>query len=126
MEEQNELDAGISTKDIESLKPELCKVEDIQIIDVNLTDSKGRKAVFVSKHPARDDSIKISAVQFIRNAKVTTSGTWISKDEEGKFLKLSALATLMSFYKVETLRELIGKEIQTVLDDKGFLCLKAY
>jgi len=126
MEEQNELDTEISDKDIEKLKPEPCKVKDIEIVDVMLSDQKGEKATFIVQHPEREDLIRISAAQFVRNKKITTSGTWISKDEEGKFLKASALAILMSFYGAATLRDMMGIEVQTALDGKGFLCIKAY
>ena len=130
MEETNneidELDRGISDKDIEKLQPEDVEVVDVEVIDVNLNNDKGRKAVLIVKHSERDDPIRISAVQFHREDKVVTNGTWISIDEESKFLKKSALAVLLTFYQVETLRELIGHTLSTVLDSKGFLVVKAY
>lgn len=124
METQEDLDNKIGTKEQEKLKP-----EKVKIVKVGLEKpekAKSQKVVCSVQHPDRNESISISSVKFEKNGKLVTVGLWYNKDEEGFIPKSSALAVLMNFLKVETIRQLEKQEIWTAEDDKGYLCFKAY
>lgn len=90
----------------------------------------GKKLIVLCKHPNRDDPVKISSIMALTT---TTSGKkeiksqtiWVNLDEDENLQLGSGIALLCQKYKVETLKELEGKTIDTELDGK-FLTIKAY
>ena len=122
MEEQNELNLGIGTKENVALKPAKVKIEKISIEPAG----KGKKVSCEVKHPDKEETIKISELRYIKGTEVVVSGTWLNQDEDGLIRKGSALATLLTFLDCKTIKDLEGKEVQTELDAKGYLCFKAY
>jgi len=127
METNEKLDKAIGNKETKKLEAKPIKVMDIKIEDQKNKDGKvlGEKAVFICQHPDRDDPIHISSVIILKDKKVTNVGTWYNEDQDGLIAKNSALAELMRFLKVNTLKEVVGKEIQTEIDS-GYLAFKAY
>lgn len=123
MEEQNELELGIGTKEPEKLKAEDVVVRDVKIVEV---PKFGKKVVLVCQHPQREESLEISKAKIVKNNKIESSGIWFNLDEDGKILKNSTLALCMDFYKVGTLKEFSAKVVHTDMDDSGYLVLKAY
>ena len=91
-------------------------------------DMKSPLVHFLCKHPDKEETISISKVKLVKNEKVVTVGLWVSLDEENNFQKGSALTELLDFLKCETLSEVEGKDVETVMesDSSQFLCLKAY
>ena len=123
--EQTNLNTPIGTKESERtlLKPAKLKIVNVEIIYVE--KAKSEKAVFEVKHPDKDETIKISTVNFLDGKEVKTSGTWVSKDEDGNLQKGSALTILMKSIEANTLKECIGKEVDSELEG-NYLCFKAY
>ena len=123
----NKKKGNIEAKKLEA-KP--IKIATVKIKETT-KDGKAMKSPlihFVCKHPDKEEVISISKVKLVRNEKVVTVGLWVSLDEEGNFQKGSALTDLLDFIKCETLSEVEGKDVETVMesDTSQFLCLKAY
>ena len=84
-----------------------------------------QKITFICKHPDKEEPIRISKVKYIKNNKqITTSGTWISTNEQGQILTNSALGQLLTHYKIKNPKDL--KTAETTTDDKNYLIIKAY
>jgi len=122
--EQTNLDKGIGTKEAVSLQPAKVKIENVQIEEVG--DKKNEILKCSVKHPDKEELIKISEVRYEKNKELKTTALWVNLDDDEEIVKGSALATLLGNQSCKTPRELIGKEIDTVLDDKSFLAFKAY
>lgn len=125
MDEQTELNKEIGTLDPE--KKEVLEPKKVKIVEVSLRDTaKGKILSCVSKHPDREEPIKISSVSYLKDKQVVTSGLWHTLDKEGKIQKGSAIAVFLNKLGAKTPAELVGKESETELDDKQWLCFKAY
>jgi len=124
METQTDLELGIGTKEMEKLKPQIVKIVKVRVEEVG--DKKNEKLVCSSKHPSKEEPIDISSIRYLKNDKVTTTGLWINKDEDGMIRKGSALAVLMTTLQADILKQLEGKEVATIQDENGYLCFKVY
>ena len=122
--EQTSLETGIGTKEPVSLQPAKVKIENVNIEVVG--DKKNEILKCAVKHPDKDELIKISEVKYEKNSELRTSALWVNKDDDGLIYKGSALATLLEFTGAKTPKDLEGKELDTVLDDRSFLAFKAY
>lgn len=129
METQDKLDKGIGTKETIALKPANVKIVDVKVEMQKNKEGKdvGEKVICTVKHPDKEETIEISSVKYEnKSSKLVVTGIWYKEDEDKLLQKGSALSTLLNFLAAKTLRELIGKEVATVLDEKGYLCFKAY
>lgn len=125
MEEQNELNKEVGNIDPE--KKEVLEPKKVKIVGVNLRDTKKGKIIECEvKHPDKEEPIHISSLSYIRDKQVTTGGLWFTLDKEQNIQKGSALAIFMDRLEVSKPLELIGKEVETELDDKSWLCFRAY
>lgn len=117
--------------EVKKLEAKPVKIASVRIQEIT-KDGKQMKSPLVHfevKHPDKEEIISISKVRLIRNGKdIITVGLWVSLDEEKNFQKGSALTELLDFLGCETLSEVEGKDIDTVMesDSSQFLCLKAY
>ena len=130
MEEQDILNYETGTKETISLQPATVEIKEVSIKTVG---EKGNKKIMcLVKHPAKEEVVEVSSAKYEKAEKLTVSGLWINfeKDDQGKetekLQKGSALTNFMKFKEAKTPKELVGKNCETVLDDKGFLCFKAY
>jgi len=125
MEEQNELEMGIGSKEAVTLKPAKVKIVSVRIEEVG--DKKNKKLVCVVKHPDREETIEMSSVKFEgKGSKLTVVGLWINQDEDKLIRKGSALAIFMNHIAAQTLKDVAERECDTTEDEKGYLCFKAY
>ena len=125
METQNELNKEIGQIDPE--KKEVLTPKEVKIVNVKLRDTKKGKIIECEvKHPDKEEPIHISSLSYIRDKQIVFGGLWFTLDKEGNIQKGSALATFMKRLEVSKPSELIGKEVETELDDKQWLCFKAY
>jgi len=127
-ETKDALDVGVGSKETVSLG-----AKSVEVLDVSVEEQKdkqqkrvGDKIIIACKHPDKDEPIKISSVKYEKNNNIKVSGIWFNKDEEGMIQKGSALALMMQNLNVKTLSELKGETIPTAIDEKGYLCIKAY
>jgi hypothetical protein len=120
---------GIGTKETATkLQPQKVKIVNYSVemqktkegIDV------GEKVTFTCKHPAKEELIEISSVAYRKGKEIKTSGTWFKLDTDNCIVKGSATACLISSLKANNLEETRNKEVETELDDKGYLVFKAY
>lgn len=126
MEEQEKLEKGIGTKELETLKPKTVKILHVAIVAVGEGTNLNEKVVCTVKHPDKEETINISAVKTIKGKNVKTSGLWFKEDEDGLIQKGTSLTIFLEFLGIKKPIELEGKDVPTVLDDKGYLCFKAY
>ena len=125
MSEQTELNKEVGTLAPE--KKEVLSPTKVKIVKVSLRDTKKGKIVSCeSKHPDKEENINISSVAYLRDKQVTNGGLWFSLDKEENIQQRSALSIFMEKLQAKTLKELEGKEADTELDDKEWLCFKAY
>ena len=127
METQDKLNIGIGTLEPESkLNPAVVKVVEVSTEEVNYGDKKWDAVIFTVKHPDKPETIQLKKMKYEKDNKIKVVGTSLAFDKEGKINKTSAMAYLLNFYKASNPLEMKGKELQTSLDEKGYLCIKAY
>ena len=135
MEEQEKI-TNILDREVGEDKPQLeakkVKVKEIKV-DV-VTFRKEAKEITKTKvklmceHPdSKDKQIELSGVKYEVSDKIKVSALWgDSLDSDGKTPYNSALAIMLRFYKCKTLNDMVNKEIDTTVNDEGYLLVKAY
>jgi hypothetical protein len=115
-------------KDEPQLKPTRVKIFEYEVKPVMTKEGKviGDKLNFICKYPDKNESIDISGVSYLAKDKLKSTGLWLKLDNDKKIPFKSALAYLMRFYKVTSLKQLCGLEVDTVADENGYLLIKAY
>ena len=112
METQENLEIiGIGTKEATKLEPATVKI--VKAIVEPVGDKKAKKVSCEVKHPSANETIKISSVRAEKKGKLNVGGLWFNQDEDKNI-------------NARTVKELEGKECQTVEDDSGYLVFKAY
>jgi len=132
METQDILNMETGEKEMATLKPATVEIKDVTVNEVG--EKKLKKISCLVKHPDSNDVIEISSVKYEKKGKLKVSGLWVKyeKKEEAKdeaptkLQKGSALTIFLGFAMAKNPKELEGKEVETVMDDRGFLCFKAY
>ena len=125
---QDKLNIGIGTKEAAKLeaKPSVVAGVKVEMKKDKSGKDVGEMAVFILKHPDKPEPIELDSIKFEKDSKVKVTGAWYNLDSDGLIPKQSSLAIAMRFYNVKTLTEFIGLTVQTTLDEKGYLALKAY
>ena len=125
MTEQTELNKEIGN--IDSERKEALEPKKVKIVGVKLRDTKKGEIVECEvKHPDKEEVIHISSLSYIRDKQIVSGGLWFTLDKDQNIQKGSALAMFMNKLGASKPTELIGKEIETELDDKEWLCFKSY
>lgn len=128
MEDQNLKTTKVGNVASEKLKNVPCEVLHVEIELIE--KAKTNKAVFYLKHPDKEEEIKISNVTLMRQKKgkkeIVNVATWISLDKNSELQMDSALAALLKYYSATNLMEMVGKTVQTDVDEQGYLTIKAY
>ncbi|MBD3253141.1 hypothetical protein GF386_05390 [Candidatus Pacearchaeota archaeon] len=128
-ETQAKLDKKVGTKERQILKPAKVKVVGVRLDPKTTKKNKETEiAVLICKHPEREEPIEIGKVKLVKGNTVKVSGLWYDEDDDGFIQKGSAIAELLSFYSVENLKALEGKEIDTAKesDSSNYLVIKCY
>jgi hypothetical protein len=103
-----------------------------EIIDVEVESGKGSKLVvrgMLSDMKGEEiGEYNISSVKIVspKTKQITQVGLWCNSDKEGKLPYNSAVAVMLRFYKLTSISQLEGKELEIGVDEKGFYCFKAY
>ena len=124
----DKLDKIIGTKESVKLQDGSFTVKSVSVETVKKKtgESVGEKVVISIEHPDSKDLVALSSVLYLKNKSVKQSALWYQEDTEGNIPKSSALAEFMRYYKVTSIRQFEGKVINTEIDDKGYLAIKAY
>jgi hypothetical protein len=125
LETQAELNIGLGTTEPSKggLKPAKVKI----VATLVEPTGKAKKVSFIVKHPAKEETIKLSSVCYLNGKVVSIVGTWLNLDDKGLIAKGSGLYVLLSKLGASNIAEAAGKEIDTELDDDGkYLVFKAY
>jgi hypothetical protein len=121
----------IGTKETKSiLKPAKVTIlgVEVQTKTKDGTEMKSPLVHILVRHPDREESLDLSKIKVIKADKVSLVSLWANIDEDGLIAKSSGIAELLRFLKVNSIDELVGKEIEAVEQSKEdvYLCLKAY
>ena len=120
------LDTPIGTEEAVKLEPKPVKVTSIEVEQHKFGDREADQLVVMVKHPDKQEPFQIYNVSYQKGKIIKTVGFTIYYDSTGKILKGTAIAELLRTMNCDTIRKLIGKEIQTVMSEKNYLALKAY
>ena len=101
------------------------------IVQTHNKDNKKMDTPLVNvmcKHPDKDEVIKITQIKWINGDKMVNTALFATVDEEGKFMKDSGVARLLSFANKSALRDLEGFTFDTVKESETskYMCLKCY
>jgi len=127
-----ELDIGVGTKTKVALSPKKVEVADVTIETKHkkgTTQVAGKLLEIAVLHPDKPEQhLIISKVKIQNGDKLKTESLWVNTDDEGKLQKGSAIARLLTTANVATIRDLVGKELDTTTesDQVSYLVLKAY
>lgn len=124
----DKLDKMIGTKETAKLQAGsyLVRAVSVETVKKKTGEPVGDKVVLSIMHPDSEDLVGLSSATYLKDKAVKQSALWYQEDVEGNIPKSSALAEVMRFYKVQTLRQFENKSVETQLDDKGYLTIKAY
>lgn len=86
----------------------------------------GKKLILKCKHPDKVEPIEISNIKYVKGESIKVETMWINLDEDGNIQKGSMVSILLGIAKVDTIREMEAKELDTELNSNGYLCIKAY
>ena len=127
-ETQNKLEKKVGTKERPVLEPKPVKIAGVKLDPKLVRGKETDIVVVVCVHPDREETIEISKIKQVKGKVVSVSGLWYNEDEDGNIQKGSAVAELMNLCKVESLNDLVGKEIETVKesDSVNYLVIKGY
>lgn len=118
------LNASLGTAEPPRLEP---KEVTITSVDLENNDKfKTLQLVLMVLHPDKTEPIQIYRLEYIKAKKVKDVGMTVYFDNEGKVLKTSGIGELMRITGATSLKDLVGKKIQTELNKEGFLILKAH
>ena len=124
----DKLDKTIGTKDGIKLQAGsfLVKAVSVEIVKKKTGEAVGEKVVLSIQHPDAQDLVALSSVAYLKNKAIKQSALWYNEDDEENILKNSALAETMRYYKVTSIKQFTGKVINVEVDERGYLCIKAY
>ncbi len=82
----------------------------------------------ICKHPDKEESIKLTKIKQLRSDQIIITSLFVNVDSDKKFMKDSGIAALLKFAKVKTLKELEGKQLDTLKESENskYLALKCY
>ena len=124
----DKLDKSIGTRESVKLQPTAVTVKSVAVETVKKKTGElvGDKVVLSVVHPDSQDLIGLSSALYLKNKVVKQSALWYQEDDDGSIVKSSALADVMRYYRVTSLRQFEGKLLNTEIDEKGYLTIKAY
>ena len=124
--EKGEIGIG---EDKPQVGPALVKIVGWRLDTVKNKEGKevGEKVVLLVDHPeVKDRQLELSGAKYEVGDKIKTSGIWFKLDSDGQLPFRSALGFLLRTCKAKMIKELVGKKVITVVDDSGYLVVKAY
>lgn len=121
-------DFNIPVGNIESVKLKPAKVK-IVGLKIESVGTKGNKKLNIEVlHPdSVDKTIKISSAKVINaKDKLEVTTLWFNKDSEGKLTKNSTLSKFIKFLGGNCIKDLLNKEVDTILNEDNYLTFKGY
>ena len=113
-----------------SIKPAIVTIVSV-LVKKKKADGSPMKIPAVNvlvKHPDKPELLTISKVSYLDGKIVKTAGLWVQLDDDENIQKSSAVDRLVNYLNCDTIKEIVGKTIDTVQesDDSKYLSLKAY
>ena len=116
----NVLDLKIGTK------KRKVKVNEIRQIDIDVNGKPATKVVFDVIDECTGNEFQISDAWISTNKAFQIKGMWLTLQNDKKEISTaSTLAEVLNYYKVDSLKELVSKEVLVYPDPQNFLVLVA-
>ena len=128
MEQQDKLSLGVGTEEFkqERLSPAKVKVLNVSIETKKVKGKDAEIVILSVKHHEREEPLAISKAKFDKGNQLRVIGLWMNFDDKGQIQKGTSVADFLVYAQVSSLKELIGKELDAIQDEKGYLVLRAY
>lgn len=117
----DELTLGTKETHKETLTPKKVQVKEIRIVEKT---GIRPKVILICKHPDKEETIEISEIEHENKGNLVKHGLWLSLDPQNRINYKSVLGLLLYKYDCNSLKELIGKELETTNKTNGYLILK--
>lgn len=126
MEKDQILGLGIGTEESTKLEAKPCKVVSLDITQKEWSGKPSDQLVVMVKHPDKAEPFQLYNVAYQKGSSIKTVGFTLYYDSKGELMQGTAPAEVLKVYNLRCLKDLVGKDINTILSAKGFLALKAY
>ena len=127
MDNNQKLEIGVGTEDGgQKLEAKPVKVISLDVTAHTFNSKPSDQLVVMVKHPDKPEPFQIYNVNYQKGNSIKTVGFTLYYDSTGKLLKNTAPAEMLRVFNVTMLKDLIGKELPTVINTKGYLSIKAY
>lgn len=127
MENNQKLNIGVGNEDGgQKLEAKNVKVVSLDITSHTFNGKPSDQLVVMVKHPDKPEPFQIYNVSYQKGTSIKAVGFTLYYDSTGKLLKNTAPAEVLRIFNLGTLSDMIGKELPTVINSKGFLSIKAY
>jgi hypothetical protein len=102
-----------------------CHRKKATIRDFEIRLPKGREKLYLKVCPKDGQELTVSEIWYKdENNKFVTQGLWVELDSNDQLYPTSSLARLLKFMGIDTIGELIGKDIFLKPKTNGFLCIE--
>lgn len=109
------------------------EAKDVVVAEIVVKQVKGTagkpdwESLLISvKHPDKAELVSISKAKVERDGNLKVVSLSLDKDKDGSIAKWSSLALVLKHYGCTRVSELRNKTVKTVIDNSGYLAIKAY
>ena len=104
-----------------------CLLKKAKVVGFQFRYPQGRKKLYVEVNPENGKKYTVNEVWYkSKDGTLVTQGLWLDLDVAGELYATSALARLLDFMGLNTVGDLLGKELVLQPKENGFLCFIAY
>jgi len=97
----------------------------VPIKDAPTSEYADAEKICLTVTDRNNKEFRISDVWIEKYGEAVIKGLWFTLSDSEKLSPSSSVAQLLSYYKVDTLKELINKQVQVFPDDKNYLVIIA-
>lgn len=127
MEKDQKLNTEVGTEEGGvKLEAKPVKVISLDIAPQEFNGKPSEQLIVMVKHPDKPEPFQIYSVSYLKGTAIKSVGFTIYYDSQGKLLKGTAIAEVLRLYNLKTIKDLLNKDLQTVMNTKGYLSVKAY
>ena len=108
-----------------------CIIKNIDKISIKVPSSEepnkytDAEKICLTVEDRNNKEFKISDIWVTKDGNLTIKGLWFTLSEAEKLSPSSSLAQLLDYYDVNTLEELIEKQVKVFPDEKNYLVIVA-
>jgi hypothetical protein len=127
MEKDQKLNIGVGTEEgWQKLEAKPVKVISIDIQSHDFNGKPVDQLIVMAKHPDKPEPFQIYNVSYLKGTSIKSVGFTIYYDSTGKLLKGTAPAEILRVFNLPNIASIVGKDFPTMVNQKGYLSIKAY